>query len=76
MKITIEKSDKNDWTVKMEDRTANRLGWDEMLGLISALTMPVERGCLQWMETAKTTRAKERYMKNLTRRTTLLKELH
>ena len=50
MKITIETTETG-WTVKMGDRNADRLTWDEMFGLVAALTMPLNRSCAHWMRT-------------------------
>lgn len=38
------------WSVKQGDRMADCLAYDEMMGLISSLTMPKERPCLSWMK--------------------------
>ena len=37
--------------VTQNNKTSGELGYDEMLGLISSLTMPENRPCLQWMKT-------------------------
>lgn len=39
------------WLVSQGDKYADGLGYDEMLGLVAALTMPVERPCLRWLKT-------------------------
>lgn len=39
------------WLVKQGEKYAEGLGYDEMLGLIAALTMPHNRPCIQWMRT-------------------------
>lgn len=54
--ITIElvenaPSGRNGWTVKQGDKSADWLGYDEMLGLVAALTMPDERPAIHWMKT-------------------------
>lgn len=49
--IEIDKDIKNCFTVRQDDRYNDKLTYDEMLGTISALTMPKERPCLQWMRT-------------------------
>lgn len=51
--IEIDKDIKNCFTVRQGDRYNDKLTYDEMLGLISALTMPKERPCLHWMRTEK-----------------------
>ena len=40
------------WLVKQGDKYADGLGYDEMLGLIAALTLPQDRPTLHWMKTA------------------------
>lgn len=42
-----------DWgfDVWQDGKHSSHLGYDEMLGLVSALTMPEKRPCLQWMRT-------------------------
>jgi len=37
--------------VTFDGKTADGLGYDECLGLISAITMPENRPCLQWLKT-------------------------
>lgn len=49
--IEIDKDINNCFTVRQGDRYNDKLTYDEMLGLISALTMPKERHCLHWMRT-------------------------
>ena len=49
--IIIKKEGDFGFDVWQGDKHSNHLGYDEMLGLISALTMPKERPCLQWMKT-------------------------
>lgn len=49
--IETDKDIKNCFTVRQGDRYNDKLTYDEMLGTISALTMPEERPCLQWMRT-------------------------
>ena len=49
--IEIDKDIKNCFTVRQGDRYNDKLTYDEMLGTISALTMPKERPCLQCMRT-------------------------
>ena len=48
-KITIEAAEYG-FKVSQGDKYAE-VGWDEMLGLVAALTMPESRPCLQWMKT-------------------------
>lgn len=49
--IEIDKDTNNCFAVRQGDRYSDKLAYDEMLGLISALTMPKERPCLRWMRT-------------------------
>lgn len=54
MKIEIESADdagRTMFDVKVENKTSGPLGFDELLGLISALTMPYGRPCIQWLKT-------------------------
>lgn len=50
--IIIRKKDEgsNTWNVEQGDKKSVECGWDEMMGLLAALTMPNDRGCLRWME--------------------------
>lgn len=41
----------NGWKVTQGNKYAENLGYDEMLGLVSILTMPEKRPHLQWMKT-------------------------
>jgi hypothetical protein len=47
--ISIKSNDNGTFTVEQGHKAAPELTYDEMLGLISQLTMPSERRCLQWM---------------------------
>lgn len=50
--------------VYFEGKIAIGLGYDEMLGLISAISMPETRPCLQWLETPEQIKAwDEKYNK-------------
>lgn len=49
--IETDKDINNCFTVRQGDRYSDKLTYDEMLGLISVLTMPKERPCLRWMRT-------------------------
>jgi hypothetical protein len=49
--IIIKKDGNFGFDVWQGDRHSNHLGYDEMLGLVSALTMPKNRLCLHWMKT-------------------------
>lgn len=39
------------WRVDYDGKYADGLGYDEMLGLVAAITMPQERPTLQWLKT-------------------------
>lgn len=45
--IVIKKDGDYGFDVCQGDKHSDHLGFDEMLGLISALTMPEKRPCLQ-----------------------------
>jgi len=41
----------NGWKVTTGEKYADGLGYDEMLGLVAAITMPQERPTLHWLKT-------------------------
>ena len=49
--ILVTKTDDNYYAIKQGDKSSNHLGYDEMLGLFAALSMPENRPCLNWMKT-------------------------
>lgn len=49
MKIEIEKTNEGPFIVKSDGKTSDPLGWEEMLGLIAALTIPDKKPCIHWM---------------------------
>ena len=49
MKIEIEKTNEGPFIVKSDGKTSESLGWEEMLGLIAALTIPENKPCVHWM---------------------------
>lgn len=49
--IVIKKDGDYGFDVWQGDKHSEHLGFEEMLGLISALTMPENRPCIQWMRT-------------------------
>ena len=49
--IKIEKLEGGAFNVVQGDKYSDQLGWDEMLGLVSALTIAKEPICLSWMKT-------------------------
>ncbi len=42
----------NGWKVEFENRYAYGLSYDEMIGVVSMITMPEDRPCLRWLKTA------------------------
>lgn len=48
---TDSDTDFSGWKVSYGDKYADGLGYDEMLGLVAAITMPDERPTLQWLMT-------------------------
>lgn len=52
-RIIITQNESGTFNVKQGERWADDLCWDEMLGLIAAMTMPEQRICLQWLRTDK-----------------------
>lgn len=71
MTVTIEflvegKCDKwSGWCVTYGDKYADGLGYDEMLGLVAAITMPDKRPALHWLKTKQEHAAwRERLSKN------------
>jgi hypothetical protein len=63
MKVTIQKIEVGSpeiapgWYVEYEGKAADGLGYDEMIGLVSSITMPLERPCMQWLKTPEERRA-------------------
>lgn len=49
--IVIKQDGDYGFNVWQDGKYSDHLGYDEMLGLVSALTMPENRPCLQWMRT-------------------------
>jgi hypothetical protein len=45
MKLTIEHTEELGWVVKEGNRIADKMGWEEMLGLVATITMPEMRPC-------------------------------
>lgn len=52
-RIIITQNESGTFNVKQGERWADNLYWDEMQGLIAAMTMPEQRQCLQWLQTDK-----------------------
>ena len=51
--VIIKKNDNGSFDVHVEDRYADHLTYDEMLGLVSQIFMPENRRALQWLKTEK-----------------------
>lgn len=68
MKITIEKTEEKGWSVKMGDKYADHLTWDEMFGLVASLTLPDNRPCKQWLRTKMEHKAQHSYFKKMAKR--------
>lgn len=48
-KIIIEHSPEQGWIISQGTKESEKMGWDEMIGLLTSLTLPEPRPCLQWM---------------------------
>jgi hypothetical protein len=44
---------KNTFTVRQGQRHSDQLYWEEMLGLVAAMTVPKSPLCMQWLKTQK-----------------------
>lgn len=53
------------WKVTHGDKYADGLGYDEMIGLVAAITMPEERRLLQWLKTKEQHQAQKDHFKNM-----------
>lgn len=54
MKIVIElitEKTRQYWNVSQGEKSAIDLTYHEMIGLVTELTVPLEKRCLQWMKT-------------------------
>jgi hypothetical protein len=49
------------WKVSHGDKYADAIGYDEMLGLVAAITMPENRPTLNWLRTADEHKARREY---------------
>lgn len=63
--IQIEIYEEGGFNVIEGDKCSEHLGYDEMLGLVSALTMPESRPCLQWMRTKEEHQRQRGFIENL-----------
>lgn len=61
MEINIKQEPNGVWNVTFQDKLAKELTYDEMLGLISSITMPSNRPCLQWLKTEEQRYIQEHY---------------
>lgn len=57
--ITIKQYNNGYFEVFQGDKSSGELGFDEMLGLITSLTISERRPCLQWMKTKEQRDAEE-----------------
>lgn len=57
--ITIKQYNNGYFEVFQGDKSSGELGYDEMLGLITSLTMSERCPCLQWMKTKERREADE-----------------
>lgn len=57
--ITIKQYNNGYFEVFQGDKSSGKLGFDEMLGLITSLTMSEHRPCLHWMKTKEQRDAEE-----------------
>lgn len=57
--VIIKQYNNGYFKVFQGDKSSGELGFDEMLGLITSLTMSERRPCLQWMKTKEQREAEE-----------------
>ena len=66
MRIEIKQvAGEQTWDVYTDGKIADRLGWEEMLGVVAALTMPTERRCLNWLKTPEQRKAERDYFDSI-----------
>ena len=53
MEVKIYYTEERGWEVHYDNKSALKLGYEEMIGLVSSITMPYDRLCLQWLKTKK-----------------------
>ncbi|HAE34632.1 MAG TPA: hypothetical protein PLI89_11770 [Chitinophagales bacterium] len=70
MKVIIEHTEETGWNVIHGDKVADRLSYDEMLGLVVAITIPDKRPCLQWLKTKEQHEAYEKYLEEIREKNT------
>ena len=61
--INIKENLDGTFTVRYDRKTAQGLGYDEMIGLITQISMPKERKCLQWLRTKEEIEERKREIK-------------
>lgn len=52
-KIIIEILPNGCFDVKYQNKSTGQLSWEEMIGVVGQLTVPVRRHCLSWLKTNK-----------------------
>jgi len=60
IKVEVTETGGTMFEVFHDDKRSGPLVYEEMLGLVSAMTMPERCGCLQWMQTDEQHDAKRR----------------
>ncbi len=40
----------NYWVIEQDGKISDKMSWDEMIGLLSQMTMPEGRPLLQWLK--------------------------
>lgn len=63
MKIEVTKLENELWVVSDGEKFSTGLGYEEMLGLFAALTMPENPNCLNWIKTKSQHESEENYRK-------------
>lgn len=60
--IIIEKTERGTFKVSCGEKWADNLTWEEMIGIVTSITMPEHRPCIQWLWTEEQHKAwKEHY---------------
>ena len=66
MRIEIKQvAGEQTWDVYTDGKIADRLGWEEMIGMIASLTIPAVKPCLQWLKTPEQRKAERDYFDSL-----------
>lgn len=53
MQIELQKNSDELWTLIYSDHISDKMGFDEMLGLLIAIAAPQKPKCLQWLKPIK-----------------------